>query len=362
MSKVRINDLARELEVKSRPILDALEAIGVSGKTHSSSIEEDQAERVRAYFKAIAAPPLPGPRPPQTSPRFDLSGISKPGDAMRAILERKQAGRNAQIGGQTIPSPQRRPVVVSAPVSAAGSRRPRVAPPAAPVVARPAVVSVPVSATPPAATPAPPHPLPPPSLPLRQPPPPLLQPPRPAPHRPSAQPGRPHRRAARRQPRLPPSPAVPPAGAVVAKAPPAIFVPSVRRPPHFARSRRRQPPRPGPSQLRRAAVAAPPEPPPAPSSTTHQKQPSPPLPPVASSCRRPARAPSTPLPPRLPEPRPAVPSSSVRARRTRPRRRRPRLASRHGAAPAARPGPRRTPSHAPHPHLPRRPRRPRRPR
>ena len=27
MSKVRINDLARELEVKSRPILDALEAI-----------------------------------------------------------------------------------------------------------------------------------------------------------------------------------------------------------------------------------------------------------------------------------------------------------------------------------------------
>jgi translation initiation factor IF-2 len=51
MSKVRINDLARELEVKSRPILDALEAIGVTGKTHSSSIEADQAERVREYFK-----------------------------------------------------------------------------------------------------------------------------------------------------------------------------------------------------------------------------------------------------------------------------------------------------------------------
>ena len=29
MTKVRINDLARELEVKSKPILDALEAIGV---------------------------------------------------------------------------------------------------------------------------------------------------------------------------------------------------------------------------------------------------------------------------------------------------------------------------------------------
>ena len=50
MSKVRINDLARELEVKSRPILDALEAIGITGKTHSSSIEADQAEQVRSYF------------------------------------------------------------------------------------------------------------------------------------------------------------------------------------------------------------------------------------------------------------------------------------------------------------------------
>ena len=67
MTKVRINDLARELEVKSKPILDALEAIGVSGKTHSSSIEPDQAERVREYFRnggrssgaKSAAPKLP---------------------------------------------------------------------------------------------------------------------------------------------------------------------------------------------------------------------------------------------------------------------------------------------------------------
>ncbi len=74
MSKVRINDLARELEVKSRPILDALEAIGVSGKTHSSSIEEDQAERVRAYFKAIAAPPRAANRP-TPSPSSTSRGI-----------------------------------------------------------------------------------------------------------------------------------------------------------------------------------------------------------------------------------------------------------------------------------------------
>ena len=52
MSKVRINDLARELEVKSRSILDALTAVGVTEtKTHSSSIEADEAEKVRNYFK-----------------------------------------------------------------------------------------------------------------------------------------------------------------------------------------------------------------------------------------------------------------------------------------------------------------------
>ena len=74
MSKVRINDLARELEVKSRPILDALEAIGVSGKTHSSSIEEDQAARVRAYFKGdrsgTTRHDATGSR---QEPKFDLS-------------------------------------------------------------------------------------------------------------------------------------------------------------------------------------------------------------------------------------------------------------------------------------------------
>jgi len=91
MSKVRINDLARELEVKSRPILDALEAIGVTGKTHSSSIEADQAERVREYFKNGGKSSTASRQPADTKPKFDLSKVSKPGDALKAILERKQA-------------------------------------------------------------------------------------------------------------------------------------------------------------------------------------------------------------------------------------------------------------------------------
>ena len=49
MSKVRINDLARELEVKSKAILDALPQVGVTEKkTHSSSIEDHVADDGRS--------------------------------------------------------------------------------------------------------------------------------------------------------------------------------------------------------------------------------------------------------------------------------------------------------------------------
>src|SRR5271163_4380334 len=123
MSKVRINDLARELEVKSRPILDALEAIGVTGKTHSSSIEADQAEKVREYFKngsrtSGASRPTTEPKP-----KFDLSKVSKPGDALKAILERKQA----EAAARSMPP---RPTAVVAPptsVPPAAATAPKVA-------------------------------------------------------------------------------------------------------------------------------------------------------------------------------------------------------------------------------------------
>ncbi len=55
MDKIRINDLARELEVKSRAVLDVLSIVGVTEKkTHSSSISVEEAERVRAHFRGKA--------------------------------------------------------------------------------------------------------------------------------------------------------------------------------------------------------------------------------------------------------------------------------------------------------------------
>src|ERR1700712_911970 len=133
MSKVRINDLARELEVKSKPILDALKAVGVTEpKTHSSSIEEDEAEKVRAYFKRGARPAQAARPAAESKPAFNLANVSKPGDALKAILQRKQAEQAAKYA----PPVAQRPAVVAAPP--AGAPRVAVAPPTGAVAARPA--------------------------------------------------------------------------------------------------------------------------------------------------------------------------------------------------------------------------------
>ena len=93
--KIRINDLARELEVKSKQILDVLIKVGVTEKkTHSSSVEEDEAEKVRKYFRetggAVSRSRGGGSGGDEFRPKIDLSKISKPGDALKAILARKE--------------------------------------------------------------------------------------------------------------------------------------------------------------------------------------------------------------------------------------------------------------------------------
>src|SRR5512142_1975109 len=55
MKKIRINELARELEVKAHEILERLPELGVTEKkTHSSSIDEDVAIRLRALYGAAS--------------------------------------------------------------------------------------------------------------------------------------------------------------------------------------------------------------------------------------------------------------------------------------------------------------------
>src|SRR5271156_3372110 len=149
MSKVRINDLARELEVKSKAILDTLPLVGVTEKkTHSSSLEEHEAEKVRVYLRSSAEGSSPAGKSSSRALRgeeeiktkIDLSNISRPGDVLKAITQRKEAAAPTAVRPTTVPAahaPAERPAAV-----ASAATRPVVtlpagsvaAPPAAPVV------------------------------------------------------------------------------------------------------------------------------------------------------------------------------------------------------------------------------------
>ncbi len=55
MGTIRINELARELEVKSKSILEYLSEIDVRDKkSHSSALESEIAEKVRAHFRTLS--------------------------------------------------------------------------------------------------------------------------------------------------------------------------------------------------------------------------------------------------------------------------------------------------------------------
>src|ERR1700736_1518774 len=54
-NQVRINELARELEVKAKAIIDLLPGYGVTEKkTHSSSVTVEVAEKVRKHLQGVA--------------------------------------------------------------------------------------------------------------------------------------------------------------------------------------------------------------------------------------------------------------------------------------------------------------------
>jgi translation initiation factor IF-2 len=142
MEKIRINDLARELEVKSKAILDYLPTIGIDDKkSHSSSLEGDQVERVRKHFqgeleKAASGEKSrsKGPTADEIKTKIDLSKISKPGDVLKAIKKTTTE----------IPAP----VVKPAPPAPSKPAVPVATKPTPPVVTAPAEPPAPKAAVP----------------------------------------------------------------------------------------------------------------------------------------------------------------------------------------------------------------------
>src|SRR5579864_9407346 len=136
MEKVRINDLARELEVKSKAILDYLPTIGIDDKkSHSSSLEGDQIERVRKHFaksgESAAAEKRARAAHDEIKPKIDLSKISKPGDVLKAIGKKTEAVAPAK------PAKAPKPVapLIAKPVAPAAAPVKPAAPAAPPAIA-----------------------------------------------------------------------------------------------------------------------------------------------------------------------------------------------------------------------------------
>jgi len=126
-NQVRINELARELEIKAKVLIEYLPEAGVTEKkTHSSSIDLVHAERVRKHFRDLAA-----------------------------AEEAAEAEKNAKTTAAKKPAPKPTSVPAAAPVTSA----PAAAKPAAPIsTAAPATAVRPgvapsTGAAPPAARP-----------------------------------------------------------------------------------------------------------------------------------------------------------------------------------------------------------------
>src|SRR5947209_5352827 len=137
--KIRINDLARELEVKAKVILDILPEVGVTEKkTHSSSIEEDEAVRVRKHFSARSgSSSRERTSATEVKPKIDLSKISKPGDVARLLREREQQQQHPPAPPAKAPAVTAPPA--TPPVAASPQGTPATPPSTKPVPGQPIV-------------------------------------------------------------------------------------------------------------------------------------------------------------------------------------------------------------------------------
>jgi len=227
MGKIRINDLARELEVKSRAILDALVAVGfLEKKTHSSAVDEDIAEKVRRYLRGGAMPApaaAPAAAPPLSLPATPAAAAPQASEVEEVNTTAESVATAAPPKASPQPPAAPRPGLRPAPAVAPEAPK---APPKMPVAPQRPIyrapsqvhpVPAPASTTPASAAPAPPVP----------PPAPAAAPVAPAAPRPAAPVLRPATPVAPFKPFVH---AGTPAPRPTAAAPPPRSAPTIRRP------------------------------------------------------------------------------------------------------------------------------------
>ncbi|MFM8605532.1 MAG: translation initiation factor IF-2 N-terminal domain-containing protein, partial [Cyanobium sp.] len=101
--KVRIYELSRDLGLDNKDVLDAAEKLRIAARSHSSSISDDEADRIRALIsRGNGGKPAPA-----------SGGSAAAGTAGKAILSVKKAAAEPAVvkpapGAVVAPGPERR--------------------------------------------------------------------------------------------------------------------------------------------------------------------------------------------------------------------------------------------------------------
>ena len=105
MPKKRVYELAKELGLENKELIAHLERIGITVKSHSSSLEDDEVERIKEELLAKEPKQI-------VEQRIKSTVIRR--RAVRTPLEETQAGE--EIDGETVRNPDRRLRILKLPV------------------------------------------------------------------------------------------------------------------------------------------------------------------------------------------------------------------------------------------------------
>ncbi|MGQ9635203.1 MAG: translation initiation factor IF-2 [Bryobacteraceae bacterium] len=105
MAKIRINELARELEVKPARLLELLPEFGITEKkTHSSSLDEEVANKLRQHF-GLLPPEEPAPAvEPQPAEAPSETAAAQPAETEAAAQEPAEEPASAPTAVETAPA------------------------------------------------------------------------------------------------------------------------------------------------------------------------------------------------------------------------------------------------------------------
>jgi translation initiation factor IF-2 len=147
--QIRINELARELEIKAKVLIEYLPVLGIAEKkTHSSSLENEQADRVRKHFRDLAAAEAAA-----ESEKLAKAAAAKAKPAARPAASVPTISAQAQATPSVVP-PTAKPIALPPTVPGVKApTRPAAASPAGPRPGGAPAVAAPVAGHPPAAAP-----------------------------------------------------------------------------------------------------------------------------------------------------------------------------------------------------------------